>query len=466
MAGTKAKNKKSASGEIGSSGVNRAGGTVNDEFLRMLQGDKALAMYREMEANSPVIAAALLFIRQHLKQTPFTVEPADGDKSRAGKKAAEFVRKALDDMSTSFAEVLGDILSFLTYGWSYHELVYKIRPDGLWGWRKWAPRSQFTRMRWEFADDDGAVSAMWQLDPSVNKGLVRIPIERALLFRSESANGSPEGRSPLRAAFVPYYHSKKFQELLGIGVERDLAGYPVYSVPEGLLSDPTKKAELEKQVRGIRRAELEGLLKPSARASKEAGGHPLYELELLASGGSRQFDLKAILARYDMLQALPLLADFMLLGQNNVGSQSLGETKKEMFQTAVGGWRAAITEPINRYAIPRLYVKNGWERVEPCRVVFGDVRKADLEGWARLLDSIVSAGGFLDSDLQKFLHEQAGWPAPMVDVKPGVPTDTNADPTQDPAKSNSAGDGEDKKDGGAGGGDTATGNDDAIDDEA
>ena len=65
------------------------------------------------------------------------------------KKAAEFVESCLHDMDMPWTDVVGEILSCLTYGWSLHEIVYKRRmgrkrdprleskfDDGLIGWQK------------------------------------------------------------------------------------------------------------------------------------------------------------------------------------------------------------------------------------------------------------------------------------------------------------------------------------------
>ncbi len=48
--------------EIGSSGLRRSGGYINEEFLSNLQGVKGFKVYREMHDNDPVIGAMLYAI--------------------------------------------------------------------------------------------------------------------------------------------------------------------------------------------------------------------------------------------------------------------------------------------------------------------------------------------------------------------------------------------------------------------
>lgn len=62
----------------------------------------------------------------------------------------------------------------------------------------------------------------------------RIPMSKAMLFRTESVKDNPEGRSILRNAYRSWYFKRRIQEIEAIGIERDLAGLPVIHAPERL----------------------------------------------------------------------------------------------------------------------------------------------------------------------------------------------------------------------------------------
>lgn len=156
--------------------------------------------------------------------------------------------------------------------------------------------------------------------------LYTIPMSKALLFRTKSRKDNPEGRSILRNAYRPWYFKRRIQEIEGIGIERDLAGLPVMHAPEGLdIWDPDNqdalriRTELESMVRRIRRDEMEGVVLPHG-----------FELELLSSGGSRQFDTNAVINRYDTRIAMTVLADFIFLGHQQNGSWALSSDKTEL----------------------------------------------------------------------------------------------------------------------------------------
>ena len=86
--------------------------------------------------------------------------------------------------------------------------------------------------QWEYDDEDNLIG-MTQMPPP-NFGLYTIPLEKAIHFRTRSRKGNPEGRSILRNAYRSWYFKKGIQEFEGIGIERDLAGIPMVTPPEGV----------------------------------------------------------------------------------------------------------------------------------------------------------------------------------------------------------------------------------------
>ena len=132
--------------------------------------------------------------------------------------------------------------------------------------------------------------------------LVTIPLDRGLLFRTGSYRDSPEGESILRAAYDPWDKVRKLQFVEAVGVERDLAGYPVMWIPAeflatGATAEQKASAEAFKRiVTSIRRNEQEGMLAP---LQYDDQNNPIYKLELLSTGGQRQFNTDAVIRRYE-----------------------------------------------------------------------------------------------------------------------------------------------------------------------
>lgn len=425
---TKAKPSSTDFMEVGSSGLHQTGGLVTEDFLRQLQGKQKYANFREMADNDPVVGGYLNGIEMIVRSVDWSVQPADDNDERAVAEA-QFVSTCLNDMSTSWDDTLASILTFLVYGFSYHEIVYKYRRgftndaktrskynDGRIGWRKLPIRSQDTVQRWEF-DKNGGIQGLYQLDTSApDKGLVFLPIEKCLLFRTTTKMNDPEGRSILRNAFVPWYYKRRIQEIEAIGIERDLAGMPVAYVPPQLLSNNATSEEraaleaIKQIVRNIKRDEQEGIVFPLAYDPDTK--QPAYELKLLSTGGRRQFDTNEIVTRYDQRIAMTVLADFMLLGHEGVGTQALSVSKIELFLTSLTAYLEQITQVFNQYAIPRLMRLNGVSEELSPYLTYTPPKNIDLDGIAKFITAMAQAGAplFPDQDLENYLRGLAGLP--------------------------------------------------------
>lgn len=429
----------SAYSELGVTGLKHYSGTLYEEWLPALAGPRGVKVYTEMSENDPIIGASLFAIESLLRSVAWAVEPAV--ETPEAIEMAEFVEECMNDMSHTWEDFISEILTMVRYGWSYHEVVYKRRQgedgetpsryrDGLIGWRKFAPRSQDTLYRWKI-QADGGIDGMWQYPPPtgvetndaphVNRPyggtLIFIPIEKALLFRTTSAKSSPEGRSLLRTAYRPWYFSKRIEEVEALGLERDLAGIPTALVPIEILADnPSPEAAttlryIKDVVRKTKRDETEGIVFPLAY---DESGNKLYEFSLLSTGGRRSFDTGAIVQRYSQQKAQAVLADFILLGHESVGSFALSSDKTEMFAVALGSILDSIEDVLNRHAVPRLLKLNGLP-VDELMPQFrhGDIEKPDLAALIQFVQGLANAGAplFPDLVLENHLRGIADLPA-------------------------------------------------------
>ncbi len=404
--------------EVGSSGLKRSGGYINEEFLPQLQGAKGLKVLREMADNDPVVGAMLYAIDKVITRLDWHVEGED-------ERTKIFVQESLDDMSDSLDSTLQNILSMLVYGWSFHEVVYKIRggltgdsktnsrySDNRIGWRKWGVRAQETLQEW-MIDPDGGIQGMVQMDPS-GGGLHRIPIEKSLLFRTTTNRNNPQGRSLLRNAYRPFFYKRRIEEIEAIGIERDLAGLPMAYVPPEFLS-PTATAQqkavlqtVTEIVQNIKRNEQEGVVFPAAY---DTNGNRVFDLTLLSASGSRQFDTGAVIQRYDQRIAMSLLSDFLLLGSDRVGSFALGSTKVDLWTLAVDSIAKSIAEVVNQFAIPRLLKLNAMRTDKMPYLTYGSVSSVELPEVAEFVSKLVTAGVLTpDHELESYLRGLADLP--------------------------------------------------------
>lgn len=417
--------------EVGSTGLRRSSGYVYEEFLTQLRGRLGARTYREMQDNDPVIGSFLYAIEKIITRLEWRVDPyseigSTADPEDQDVETARFVEECLNDMSDSWDSTLASIMSFIVFGWSWHEIVYKRRvgpdqkdpkkrskfTDGKIGWRKWPIRAQETWMRWEF-DEDGGIRAYTQYDPA-GGGMHTIPIEKSLLFRTSTQKNNPEGRSLLRNAYRPWYFKRRIEEIEAIGIERDLAGLPVAMVPPEYLSSSATDEQravlnaVKEIVTSIKRNENEGVIFPVVY---DESGHKMFDLTLLSSGGSRQFDTDKIIQRYDQRIAMSVLSDFILLGHERVGSFALGTTKMDLWTMAVDSLCKTIADTINSHAIPRLLHLNGMDTTRCPEITYSEVAHVDLAEISDFVSKMAAAGILVpDPTLEDHLRDLAGLP--------------------------------------------------------
>lgn len=433
--------------ELGSSGLGKTSGFVIDEFISELRGIRGARVYREMSDNDPVVGAMVYAIEKLILAIKWDVAPyQDGDEpvKKKDQKNAEFLEECMYDMSESWSAMISQILSFLVYGYAFCEIVYKKRvspdaksgekrskyTDGKIGWRKIALRGQETLWDWVF-DDNGGVRAFQQQDPYANKGLVTIPIEKGLLFRTANPRNNPEGRSILRNAYRPWKFKKTIEEIEAVGIERDLAGLPVAYVPPSMLSSAATTAEVSARnamqdlIRRIKRNENEGVLFPLAYDEQ---GRELYKLTLLNSGGTRQFNTDAVVQRYDQRIAMTVLADFILLGHDKVGSFSLGASKIDLFTSAIQQIADTIADTFNDHAIPRLFKLNGLDTTRLPEIKAGEITHVDLGVLGDFVSKMTAAGAMQpDMAMDNYLRGLANLP-PRSEEEGGMMAPQGMDP--------------------------------------
>ena len=391
-----------------------------------------------MSLNDALISGFLFAITSILTGVDWHTEPEDANKPE-DVEAAEFVAECVRDMNNTWSDFIAEALSMLTFGWAYHEVTYKQRDgrkldpnkssrfeDHRWGWKFFAPRAQELLHKWEFDEDDHLVGMVQNAPPKYHQ--VTIPLTRSLHFRLSPQKDLPEGRSLLRGAYRAYFMKKRLQELEGIGVERDLAGLPVFYVDPRLFFDPDYAQHLEawkNVVRNLRRDEQEGVVIPNVY---DEHGHRLYELTLLSTGSRRQSASNDIIERYNTEIAMSALADFMLLGHTKTGAFALSKTKTDLFSTAFSYVLDVIANEINEREIPRLLGIN----VMPgeARLVHGKVGHTDVEKFSAMVHRLAQSGIPLlspDGSRERFILKELGLPSGDVGA-PESRVPTPADP--------------------------------------
>ena len=400
-------------------GVKVSAGKIEDEYLPELQEEKRFKVFREM-SDDATIAAALAIMRLIVRSGDYKFEAAD--QTKAGIEAQELAEGMFfKDMSHTFQDFIDECMSMVTYGFAPFEVVWKQRlgpdnkdpskksefNDGKFGIRKISLRSQRSVDKWLLDENNGIQGFSQKLD---NGKKVDIPIERMLLMRTTTHLNNPEGRSSLRPVYRSWFLKKRIEDLEAIGIERDLAGYPIIYVPNDW-ADPTAPKETQEAyqmmvqiARDIKRDKNEGIVLPDYR---DENGNRTLEVVLLSSGGSRQHDTDKIIQRYktDILQGF--LADFMMLGLNGSGTEALAKVKQDPFFKAMVVFANIPIDVINRHLMPKIWDFNGLNKELMPKLSVFNIEPISIEDITSAVESLSRSGfGMADADTENVLRRQ------------------------------------------------------------
>jgi hypothetical protein len=397
--------------ELGVSGKNTYTGDIRaDEFLQELRGKKAIQKYREMRDNNAIVGSIMYAVEQTLRDVKIEVKPADD--SPVAKAEAAFLQSVLDDMDHSLDDHISEALSYLTYGFSWFEVVYKRRAgdtvspkknskyeDGRIGIKKIAIRAPWTVEQFEVDPNTGEILGMYQ-EAAWGKRPAMIPVEKSVYYRTTSLNNDPSGRSVLRNAYVSYTYLNKIQSYEAIAIERELHGVPIGRMPaEYLSADATTdqanlRGQFDRILRDLKNNEQGYALLPSD-LYVDADGKPtsqrLMDVELITANGSRSIDIDPVVKRYQHDIARSLMAEFLMLGSGS-GSYALSKTKTDLFLRSLESYINTIVDVLNKQLVERLWQLNGLDWATMPKLVAGDVAPHDLREIASFLRNLNGAG--------------------------------------------------------------------------
>ena len=437
--------------ELGVSGKNTYTGDIRaDEFLQELRGKKAIQKYREMRDNNAIVGSVMYAVEQTLRDVKIEVKPADD--SAVAKQEAAFLQSVLDDMDHSLDDHISEALSYLTYGFSWFEVVYKRRSgdtvspkknskyeDGRIGIKKIAIRAPWTVEQFEVDPNTGEILGMYQ-EAAWGKRPAMIPVEKSVYYRTTSLNNDPSGRSVLRNAYVSYTYLNKIQSYEAIAIERELHGVPIGRMPaEYLSADATTdqanlRGQFDRILRDLKNNEQGYALLPSD-LYVDADGKPtsqrLMDVELITANGSRSIDIDPVVKRYQHDIARSLMAEFLMLGSGS-GSYALSKTKTDLFLRSLESYINTIVDVLNKQLVERLWQLNGLDWATMPKLVAGDVAPHDLREIAAFLRNINNAGielqdhpevvsdlmSIAEIDFDRKKYEERLTAAPVAEVVP------------------------------------------------
>lgn len=401
-------------GEVGRTGTQSFHGFIQtDEYVPELTGLSGLRTLDKMRRSDGMIRAVLRAIVMPLLSATWAFQPATEDPEDLD-IAAECEDGLFDGMTTGWAEVLRQILTFLPLGFAVFEKVWEVRDVG--GEqkvmpRKLAPRLQRTIFKMNTDKGGGLTSVTQQTFGDDGFETIDIDIDRLLVFVNDKEGAQWFGTPILRSAYKHWWIKDNLYRIQAMAAERWGVGIPSVTLPPDQ-SDDENIRKAENILAAMRSHEKGYVVWPAG-----------YTFQLITSstGGSSVMDLEPIITHHDRMIAVSVLAQFLTLGATDTGSWALSNDQSALFLMVEQSIGDLVCDVINRHLVPEWVDYNRAGVKAYPKLTVTNIETRNME---KILVGLAAAAtsGLInpDPDLEDALRDGLGFPL--------IPRDENGDP--------------------------------------
>jgi hypothetical protein len=332
--------------EIGTTGNSTLGGLARRDYNELLTGPEALATYDRMRKSDGQVRATLRLVKTPVLAARWYVEPGSyegiepAELERAQEIARFVERNLMLLMTTSFSQLLSELLLMLDYGYYIFEKVF-TEYQGQIIWQKFAPRHPLDLVEWSF-DKNGGPDGVKMINAE-NGDEYDIPIDKLAVFTYDMEGGNIQGVSVLRAAYKHWFYKENFYKIDAIQKERHGIGVPYIILPPNFTADD--RALAMEMGRNLRTNESAHVVCP-----------PGWEIGFLELKGQPVNALESA-EHHDLLISRNILGQFL-----NSVQGATQEDQQDLFLKATRYIADTARDIFNRYCIPQLVYWNFGEQ--------------------------------------------------------------------------------------------------------
>lgn len=407
--------------EVGSAGTEIYAGYLDEDYLTAAKGkdwaDK-IDMMRRSDANVKMVLSAL---KSPIKSSNwYFVEKEDTEEARMQKVLLE---KALfEDINRSFTKLIGEVLTFVDYGYSLFDITHQVKTDKELGTyntlKSISYRSQRTIERWN-VDQEGNLKTVTQISYGDTGVSTELDARFLLHFAPDQEGDNYEGVSILRPMYGNWLRKNKFLQLMAAGIEKYAISTPTLYTPDNA-SGSAEFASAKKALECYTSNQANYLIMPKS-----------YELKF----NNVTFDsdkIRSTIDKENQEMVNSILASFLLLGQSGAGSLALSNSLSDFFSQTVTYLADHIIEQFERRIfIPLLQMNFGTNKLLVEFRCDGLEEKANKQ-WADTLQVLMSSGAVTkDSEIEDFVRNKFKLPEKEIEeVSQPTPEATPPEPVK------------------------------------
>lgn len=332
---------------ISSVGTQIFAGYYAEEYLEKLRGKNLAIEFDKMRRSDSQVRMLLSAVKNPIKGAKWEIEPGDVDDENSKMIAEKIEHILFRDCEHAFADMVGEMLTFVDFGHAVFEPVYKLVLDhpqhGTYhGLDSFNLISQKTIEQWKL-DRNGKIVAIQQITSGdLQKFQKDIPASELIFFTMEKEGANYEGFSWLRPLYGNWFRKNVYLKLNAIGIEKFAVSTPLVKFPPGQQNSEQKDA-LEEALALYSSGQANYLLHPDG-----------YEIKLENNAYDPE-KVEVSIDREDMRMSKGFCANFLELGVGgNGGAFALSDDLSDFFTAGLVHIADKIPNVLNRTLIKYL----------------------------------------------------------------------------------------------------------------
>ena len=378
--------------------------------------------YRDMKLD-PIIGGSLSFVKALISKTPYQVKAARGSTAQQ-KKLVKAINESLSNTPYGRKRLVDSVLSMLDYGASMFEIVPHKDAQGLWVFKNLSPVHLSTVNRFTF---DGGELLKVELTPAQNDGivaqvgnLVELDGKKVLMFRLESDQDFPLGKSLLYGCYTAWKTKSILNEYTTIGAAKNLSTVVQVRLPmeyiNSYYNEPTSDqalytTELLASVENLHAGKSCYAVVPSDLSD---GGQSLFDISNIGGASNSTFDAEASIERYNREILFNMQTSVLALGSNSQGSFSLAQNSTNLLGLFIQNVFSVISNDFEK-ALKLLWEMNGMDLAKLPTIEFDDVDERDLKTFAEAWSKLSNVGAVTnDAETEAAIRKDFGMPEKLA----------------------------------------------------